>query len=209
MAFGINSFKSNLVGGGARPSLFEVSLTFPARLTSPTSRDVYALEGPEATKDQSPIGDSKFLVKGASIPASTIGTYDVFFHGKPIKVAGDRTFETWETTIINDEGFELRHKLENWMDSIQSHTINTRNKDMGVSSVEGQNADYKKDITVRQFSKDGSLLRTYQFVGAFPSNLSAIALDWGTQEIEEFTCTWSYDSWKVQLDSKNRPKIGV
>ena len=211
MAFGINSFKSNLVGGGARPSLFEVSLTFPARLSSTryTTRDVDALEGPEAAGDPTPIGASKFLVKGASIPASTIGTYDVFFHGKPIKVAGDRTFETWETTIINDEGFELRHKLENWMDSIQSHTINTRNKGMGMGSVEGQNADYKKDITVRQFSKDGSLLRTYQFVGAFPSNLSAIALDWGTQEIEEFTCTWSYDSWKVQLDSKNRPKIGV
>ena len=62
MAFGINSFKSNLVGGGARPSLFEVSLTFPARLTSPTSRDVYALEGPEAAEDPTPIGASKFLV---------------------------------------------------------------------------------------------------------------------------------------------------
>ena len=210
MAFGINSFKSNLVGGGARPSLFEVSLTFPARLSSTryTTRGVDALEGPEATSDQSPIVDSKFLVKGASIPASTIGTYDVFFHGKPIKVAGDRTFETWDTTIINDENFEIRHKLEKWMDSIQSHTINTRNKDMGVSSVEGQNADYKKDITVKQYGQEGKLLRSYQFIGAFPSNLSAIALDWGTQEIEEFTCTWSYDSWKVSQDYQSR-KLGV
>ena len=198
MAFSLNSFKSNLIGGGARPSLFEVSLAFPTSLSSSTTN----------TDDGAVTPQSKFLIKGASLPASTVGTYDVFFLGKALKIAGDRTFDTWETTIINDEGFEIRHKLEKWMDMIQNHTINTRSEELGTIH-EGTNADYKKDLTISQYSQAGVHLRSYQFVGAFPSNLSAIALDWGTQEIEEFTCTWSYDSWKVQLDSKNRPKIGV
>ena len=198
MSFSLNSFKSNLIGGGARPSLFEGALAFPTSLSSSTTN----------TDDGAVTPQSKFLIKGASLPASTVGTYDVFFHGKALKIAGDRTFDTWDTTIINDEGFEIRHKLEKWMDMIQNHTINTRSEELGTKH-EGTNADYKKDLTISQYSQAGVHLRSYQFVGAFPSNLSAIALDWGTQEIEEFTCTWSYDSWKVQLDSKNRPKIGV
>ena len=197
MAFSLNSFKSNLIGGGARPSLFEVSLAFPTSLSSSTTN----------TDDGAVTPQSKFLIKGASLPASTVGTYDVFFHGKALKIAGDRTFDTWDTTIINDEGFEIRHKLEKWMDMIQNHTINTRSEELGTIH-EGTNADYKKDLTISQYSQAGVHLRSYQFVGAFPSNLSAIALDWGTQEIEEFTCTWSYDSWKVSKDSLNRSKIG-
>ena len=90
---------------------------------------------------------------------------------------------------------------------IQNHTINTRSGELGTIH-EGTNADYKKDLTISQYSQAGVHLRSYQFVGAFPSNLSAIALDWGTQEIEEFTCTWSYDSWKVSKDSLNRSRIG-
>ena len=198
MAFSLNSFKSNLIGGGARPSLFEVSLAFPTSLSSSTTN----------TDDGAVTPQSKFLIKGASLPASTVGTYDVFFHGKALKIAGDRTFDTWETTIINDEGFEIRHKLEKWMDMIQNHTINTRSEELGTIH-EGTNADYKKDLTISQYSQAGVHLRSYQFVGAFPSNLSAIALDWGTQEIEEFTCTWSYDSCKVSKASLNRSKIGV
>ena len=204
-SFNISSFRSNLVGGGARPSLFEVELQFPSALTSQNSslsQNIITNTPPQ----------SKFLVKGASIPGSTIGTYDVFFHGKAIKIAGDRTFETWETTIINDEGFEMRHKIEKWMELIQNHTINTRSSELGTTGaekLEGTNADYKKDISVSQFSKQGTLLRKYEFIGAFPTTLGAIALDWSTQELEEFTCTWAYDSWKVSIDSKNRSKIGV
>ena len=201
MAFGINDFKSNLIGGGARPSLFNVSLNFPSTVSSASVTDENAITP-----------TSEFLIKGASLPGSTVGTYDVFFHGKPLKIAGDRSFETWETTVINDEGFEIRHKIEQWMELIQNHTINTRSSELGTTGaekLEGTNADYKKDISVSQFSKQGTLLRKYEFIGAFPTTLGAIALDWSTQELEEFTCTWAYDSWKVSSDSKNRSKIGA
>ena len=177
MAFAVSEFKSNLKQGGARPSLFNVEFQYPSGITTPPTK-------------------SEFLVKATTIPASTIGSYDVFYHGKAIHVAGDRSFDTWDTTIINDEDFGIRNTLESWMASISNHKLNTRDKGVFDTS-EGDVAKYKTTLQVQQFSKAGDDLRTYIFNGAWPSSLSTINLDWGTQEIEEFTCTWMYDSWFV------------
>ena len=178
MAFAISEFKSNLKQGGARPSLFKVEFQYPSGITTPPTK-------------------AEFLVKSTTIPASTIGSYDVYYHGKAIKVAGDRTFDTWDTTIINDEDFGIRNTLENWMNSISNHKLNTRDKGV-FNTSEGAEAKYKKDLKVTQFSKSGKKLRTYSFIGAWPSALSTINLDWATaSEIEEFTCTWVYDSWTI------------
>ena len=136
-------------------------------------------------------------MKATSIPASTVGSYEVFYHGKAVKVAGDRTFDTWDTTIINDEDFAIRDAIEEWMQLISDHKLNTRDKQISTSILEGENAEYKQDMVVKQFGKDGKVVRKYQFFGAFPTALSAINLDWGTQDIEEFTCTWTYDRWNT------------
>ena len=185
MAFALSDFKTNLTGGGARPALFTVELKYPT-----------------AVKQDKTI-PSRFLVKGASIPASTIGTYDVFYHGKAIHVAGDRTFETWDTTIINDEDYGIRIALEKWMDLLADHKLNTR---VGFSSSEGEQASYKQDIFVTQFGKDGEHKHHYHFLGAFPTTISAIPLDWGTaSEIEEYTVTWTYDKWMPGTKSPKSP----
>ena len=188
--FNVTKFKSNLSKGGARPSLFRVELQYPFAIQSFLS----SLFSPN---------QASFLIKTTTIPASTIGSYDVFYHGKAIKVAGDRTFETWDTTIINDEDFGIRKVLEEWMNAISNHSLNTRDKDKFPPNdkVEGSNASYKSTLKVTQFSKGGEELRTYTFKGAWPSALSTINLDWGTQEIEEFTCTWLYDSWSAEQHS--------
>ena len=181
MAFSVTEFKSNLKQGGARPSLFKVDFLYPSGITTPPTK-------------------AEFLVKATTIPASTIGSYDVFYHGKAIHVAGDRTFDTWDTTIINDEDFGIRNTLENWMGSISNHKLNTRDKDVfrANNRSEGSTAKYKSSLMVTQYSKAGDDLRTYIFKGAWPSALSTINLDWSTaSEIEEFTCTWVYDSWHV------------
>ena len=176
--FNVTKFKSNLKQGGARPSLFNVEFQYPSGITSPPTK-------------------AQFLVKATTIPASTIGSYDVYYHGKAIKVAGDRSFDTWDTTIINDEDFGIRKTLEKWMGSISNHKLNTRDKKV-FNTSEGDVAKYKSTLKVRQFSKAGKLLRTYSFIGAWPSALSTINLDWSTaSEIEEFTCTWVYDSWTI------------
>jgi hypothetical protein len=193
MAFTVSEFKSNLKQGGARPSLFSVSLSYPVSVDSPAAK-------------------SEFLIKNATIPTSTIGTYDVHFHGKAIKVAGDRTFDTWDTTIINDEDFGIRNALEQWMNSIASQELNIRSDRLRTVNVstgaggmlaggfgktieEGTQARYKKNIVVTQFSKSGKAVRKYTFNGAFPTSLSSINLDWSASDIEEYTCTWAYDYW--------------
>jgi hypothetical protein len=180
MAFTVSEFKSNLKQGGARPSLFSVTLNYPTTLR--------------------PSAKSEFLIKNATIPTSTIGTYDVHFHGKAIKVAGDRTFDTWDTTIINDEDFGIRDALEQWMNAIASHQLNIRSDglravEVGKTIEEGTQARYKTDIVVTQFSKSGKAVRKYTFNGAFPTSLSSINLDWSASDIEEYTCTWAYDYW--------------
>ena len=185
MTFSVSKFKSEgLKQGGARPSLFTVTLRPPPTLANHIN-----------------LPRSEFLVKGSSLPASTVGTYDLFFHGKAIKVAGDRTFDTWDTTIINDEDFGIRVALEKWMNLVSDHQLNSRSRKRIGGAVkdsslrEGESAPYKMDIFVTQFSKAGEHLHHYHFLGAFPTTLSAIPLDWGTQEIEEYTVTWSYDRW--------------
>ena len=191
MAFSVTEFKSNLKQGGARPSLFKVVFDYPSVITPPPT-------------------SAEFLVKSTTIPASTVGSYDVFYHGKAIHVAGDRSFDTWDTTIINDEDFGIRNSLESWMAAISNHNLNTRDKNIFKGVVnktyrsEVDTAVYKSSLTVTQFSKAGDDLRTYIFKGAWPSALSTINLDWSSQEIEEFTCTWMYDSWhtgRVDIDT--------
>ena len=179
MAFAVTEFKSNLKQGGARPSLFSVHLNYPTAI------------------EPTPPSNSEFLIKSTSIPASTIGTHDVYFHGKALKVAGDRTFDTWDTTIINDEDFGIRIAIENWMELISDHKLNTRSTKMNLANFvpESENADWKKDIMVTQFGKDGEHKHHYHFLGAFPTALSAIPLDWASQDIEEYTVTWTYDRW--------------
>ena len=180
MAFGISEFKSNLKGGGAKSALFQVDLNYPSLVTPPSV-------------------NAKFLISATSIPASTVGTYEVFYHGKSIKVAADRTYEsTWDTTIINDENFAIRKKIEDWMKLLSNHELNTRDKRVTRIDVnkEGKNAAYKQDLIVRQHSKSGSILESYKFLGAFPTALSTIALSWESNTIETYTCGWTYDCWK-------------
>ena len=98
----ITSFKSKLVGGGARPNLFEVELAFPDQL---------AIDNDVKEK-------SRFLVKAAALPASNIAPIDINFRGRILKIAGDRTFDTWTITIINDTDFSIRSAFEKWMNLI-------------------------------------------------------------------------------------------
>jgi hypothetical protein len=168
MAFSINEFKSQLVGGGARPSLFQVQITNP-------------IVG---------VADFKvpFMVKTAALPASTVNSFPVPYFGRQVKYAGDRIFDQWTVTIINDEDFLVRNAMEAWSNAINSHVSNTR----------ALPQQYKSDAIITQYSKDGSTLRIYNFEGLFPINVSEIGMAWeATDQIQEFTVTFDYDLWTI------------
>jgi hypothetical protein len=161
----ITDFKSKLTGGGARPNLFEVVLAFPT-LVSPVNENEV-------------LQKSRFLVKAAALPASTIAPVEIPFRGRILKVAGDRTFETWTITVINDTDFMIRSAMEKWM-----NTINKLEDASGITNP----VDYQSDAVVHQLDRDGSTLRSYKFKDVFPTNISQVDLSYETVDtIEEFT----------------------
>ncbi len=169
----ITDFKSKLSGGGARPNLFEVILSFPAA----------------APADANVLDKARFLVKTAALPASNISPIEVPFRGRTLKIAGDRTFDTWTITVINDTDFAIRSAFEKWMNTINKVSDNT-----GITNP----AAYQADAYVYQLDRDGSTLRAYHFYDIFPTNLSAIDLSYETTDvIEEFTCEFQVQWWEA------------
>ena len=180
----LSNFKSQLIGGGARPNLFEVELT-----TLPD-----AVVGWEAEK-------FRYLCKAAALPASNIANIDVPFRGRIFKVAGDRTFDVWTVTVINDEDFILRNAFESWMDQISKLSNN-----LGATEP----ASYMTDATVYQLgrgstksSRDSSgesnaVLKEYKFIDIFPTAISAIDLSYDTGDaIEEFTVDFQVQTFEL------------
>ena len=101
----ITEFRSRLTGGGARANLFEIEIAFP---------DDLGIDFNLVT-DKVP-----FLVKAAEIPASNLGNIPVPYRGRVLPVAGDRTFDPWTVTVINDTDFQIRDAMEKWSNSILS-----------------------------------------------------------------------------------------
>ena len=154
----ITGFKSKLTGGGARPNLFEVELAFP---------DAINIDNDVKEK-------SRFLVKASALPASNIAPIDINFRGRILKIAGDRTFDTWTITVMNDVDFSIRNAFELWMNQINKLSDNT-----GTTNP----AEYQPDAYVHQLDRDGSTLRTYKFHDVFQIDLSYETTD----TIQEFT----------------------
>jgi hypothetical protein len=180
MAFNVAEFRANMVGDGARPNLFSVSLSFPT----------IAANGSVASQK------ATFMAKSAQLPGSTVGTVPLYYFGRELKFAGNRTFTDWTLQIINDEDFTVRNSLESWMNSINSHSGNVRNAAANTPS------GYTTDATVTQYGKDGSVLKTYNFVGMFPLDLAPIDLDWGSNDsIEEYSVTFAYQWWEAVTTS--------
>lgn len=173
----IQQFKDRLVGGGARANLFEVQLQFPNSLSN-----------------RVPTEYMSFMIKAASMPASVIENIDVAYRGRMLKVAGDRTYENWTVTVINDVNMPIRSAMEEWMNYINRAESNT-------SSSSGRSAlDYYADLKITQLGRDSSRGKTYIFKGAYPVNISAIEMAYDTNNaIQDFTVEFAYQYWNTAV----------
>ena len=163
----INDFKATLKGGGARNNQFSVTMPFPG----------YAATGGE-TRVMS------YLCRTSNLPGMTLGEVPVPFRGRSLYVAGDRQFEAWTTTIINDTDFLIRNAIERWMNEINSLSDN--------SGLENP-ADYQVDAFVDQLDRSGAIIKSYTFRGLWPMTLAPIELTYdGNDAVEEFEATWRY-----------------
>lgn len=172
MALGsVDQFKARLTGGGARANLFQVTLANPRG-------------GLGVDLD---IDFASFMCEAAQLPASTVGTIVVPFRGRQLKLVGDRTFDVWTTTIINDTGFKIRDELEKWSNAMSNHADIGGTQDPSL---------YMADLQVQQLDRDERVLKTYTFKDAFPTEIAAIELTYADADtIERFTCTWTYQYW--------------
>ena len=168
----ITDFKSKLSGGGTRSNLFEVVLSFP---------DV-------APTDVNTLDKSRLLVKSAALPASNVTPLEVSFRGRTLKLAGDRTFESWTIGVLNDTDFAIRSAFENWMNKINRVSDNTGETDPTA---------YTADAFVYQLDRDGSTLRAYHFYDIFPTSIGSITLDYGTSTIQEFPVEFQILWWEA------------
>jgi T4-like virus tail tube protein gp19 len=178
MAFNVDQFRTNLVGDGARPNLFEVQFTnWPAFITAPTDPQKMS-----------------FLCNAAVLPGSDIGVTPLQYFGREVKLAGNRVYQDWTVQVINDEDFFIRNIMENWTYGINGPIGNLRN--VGALTVDG---GYGAQATVVQYGKTGDVLQTYTFYGMWPTSISTIDLAWGTNDsIEEFSVTFAYQYWTTQ-----------
>ena len=194
----LNDFKNRMSGGGARPNLFECEINFP---TAAFSGDGDANLLSEKTR---------FLVKAASLPGSTINVIDIPFRGRNLKIAGDRTFDPWTITVINDVDFTIRNAFERWMNYMNKHEDN---------SGELNPVNYQKDMKVYQLGKAGvdvnmssndrmNILKSYAFYGTFPTAISAIDLSYDQADtIEEFTVDLQVQWWDA-IDTSGNSLLG-
>ena len=196
----LDAFKGRMIGGGARPNLFECELYFPDdAIPAGTTRD--------ALTDR-----TRFLVKAANLPASNISPINIPFRGRNLKVAGDRTFDPWTITIINDVDFSIRTAFERWMNLINKHEDNAGITDPTL---------YQKDLYVKQLGRadvQGTnpvtnakipVLKQYRFLGTFPTNVSDIALSYDSSDtIEEFSVTLEVQ-WVDVLDAAGSTQVGT
>lgn len=135
--------------------------------------------------------DSRFKCKSASLPGSTIGTASTYYFGREVKMAGNRSFPEWTVTILNDEDFTVRNLLEGWMGAINGHQSN-------VATTQFAQYAGATDAKVVQYGKTGQPIKEYSFIGMFPTDISPIELDWGSNDtIEEYTVTFAYQYWNT------------
>ena len=170
----ITDFKSKLTGGGARSNLFEVELAFPSAVSVEGLNDI--------------LNKARFLVKTANLPASNIAPIEVPFRGRVLKIAGDRTFDTWSITVLNDTDFSIRSAFEKWMNFINKVSDNT-----GATNAE----DYQADAYVYQLDRSGETLRKYHFFDVFPTQVAPIELSYDSAGIQEFTVELQVQWWEA------------
>ena len=177
----LNNFLTK-IGEGVKPNMFVVDVNWPSTLQN------------------APAGDNKDLVnllcKSTALPASNIGVIEVPFRGRTVKIAGDRTFDTWTATFFNDKDFKIRSYFEKWLEQINTHETNNSPLFVPTNSDRGYMASLKVKQMRKDNSESGSILRQYDLLHAFPTNVSQIDLAYDSNDqIEEFSVEFQYSYW--------------
>ena len=183
----VSTFLST-IGQGIKPNMFSVDIQFPGNGTD---------EAGNFTSTDKNL--TNILCKSAALPGSNLGVIEVPFRGRTVKIAGDRTFDTWSATFFADRDMEIRALFEDWANSINTHEANTAPRFLPDDTATG----YMANLYVTQLEKDqelgGSAIRTYKLHHCFPTNVSQIDLAYDSNDqISEFTVEFQLSYWTAE-----------
>ena len=183
--FNVSKFKGALSDGGARPSLFEFTVT---GLPTGVGTQVDSIN---------------FYCQVSALPPLTVTPIEKMYFGRTVKIPGDIVFGDLTTTIYQTEEGNERFSIESWMDDINGHVDN-------VSSLEAKTTSFMAKYSgvgkLTQYPKSGSLaaniLSTVEFVDMWPQSVTEIALSYDTaSDIEQFDVTWAYNHYTTTIGS--------
>lgn len=180
-SFNVERFKAALTSGGSRPNQFLCQLSFPTFVAGQSIA----------------VARSSFLITAAELPGQTINPAIVMYRGREVKFAGDRIFNPWSITILNDQEMSIRTSLEQWMNGME---------DLEAKFGRLQPSEYQRDLDVFQLDRNGNITKAYKMVNAFPMDISPVSLAFdANDQISTFTATFQYQHFV----SSNNPLSGI
>jgi len=175
--FNLSKFKGALIRGGARPSLFEFTVTGT----------------PSDSALDTELDNINSFCHVSALPPLTVSPIEKMYMGRTVKIPGDMVFGDLTTTIYQTQTGTERAALNTWMQEINGHASNVTTLSDG--SFMGM---YSGTIVLTQYDKEGKSLVEIEFVDAWPQSVSEIALSYDTaSDIEQFDVTWAYQHYKV------------
>lgn len=173
VVFNVDQFKAAMIGGGARANQFFVTLNFPS----------YVAQGGAAA------AQAAFLVNAATLPGSIVQNTAIQYRGRQVNFAGERVFNPWTITVMNDNSFKIRNSLEAWMNGMNNLVDNT-----GLTNP----VNYQANLAVTQLDRNNAPLKSYTIHSAYPIDVSDITLNFGDNDtIETYTVTFQYQHYTV------------
>lgn len=175
-SFQIDRFKNKFRLGGARPNLFRVTIDMMASGVAGASDKIM------------------FTCRATSVPAATLGTIEVPYFGRKVKVAGDRTYAEWTVTVLNDEDYIVRNAFESWNYGINTPNANLRDSQFYNIDEVNLFSSYKRHAGIVSYDKKGEIIASYELHGCYPSEVGPLDKAWDTNDtIEEYTVTFQFD----------------
>ena len=108
----------------------------------------------------------------ATLPESIVGIIPIPFRGRVYKFPGDRTYNEWNVTMLDDVGtYNTWKYFHEWSNQFNDHEKN-------ISKSRQQKDEYCKDLTVDLLDhQSDNVIRTMKLLNAWPVQVGPVTLD--------------------------------